>query len=266
MWNARGIISKSSEFKNYIIDNAPDIICITETLLKSTQNLRIKNYRVIREDRPDGYGGVAIIYHRSLKVRCFNLAKFGNGLLECISCQFSYLNKWSTIILVYNPCKNVNSVEFLHYMDQIPDQGIFCGDFNAHHPLWSSSNKINHSGLALVDAISMANKFTILNPKDAPTRIDPHSGRTSNLDLFIGTESYSVFKFSMCPDLGSDHLPISLSNGNSHPPRLFFRPRWSFNDDKWGEWIENIKKIEVPRSDKTTSRMLSWKHLPNCST
>lgn len=56
-WNVRRLLRKLSELKQLVSANFPTAICITETHLHPSQNLRLASYHVYRRDRLDGYGG-----------------------------------------------------------------------------------------------------------------------------------------------------------------------------------------------------------------
>lgn len=66
-WNARSILSKKLELEMLAHQFQPDIICLTETWLKSTQRLDLHNFHVHRKDRDQGRGGgVAILVDTNL--------------------------------------------------------------------------------------------------------------------------------------------------------------------------------------------------------
>ena len=158
---------------------------------------------------------------------------------------------WSRILLIYNPCKTITQQEFLYYFDKIDNHGLICGDFNAHHPSWEPSRtSANPTGSSLFEALSINTQLVLLNPPDAVTRVDPATGKTSNLDLFIGTNIFSSLKFEIGPHLTSDHSVVLLSSATLPTPRLFFRPRWNLKNitnDQWAMWTEEMRKTSIPR-------------------
>lgn len=61
--NIRSLVGKFSKFKDFIIENAPDIMLLSETWLKpeiSTSQINVPKYNLIRKDRIGHAGGVAI--------------------------------------------------------------------------------------------------------------------------------------------------------------------------------------------------------------
>ena len=195
----------------------------------------------------DGYGGLAIFTYKTVKVKPFNLALYSGGLMQMLSLKFVNANVWTTLILLYNPCKNVQTEEFSYYLDRVSNSGVVCGDLNAHDRCWDDSPR-NQAGKSLQEAIGNNPQISMLNPKNFPTRIDPSTGKGSNLDIFLVTSDYLQYSLNLGEDLGSDHVPVILSHQSCKSPHLYFRPRWRIYDDKWNSWKENISNIEVPRS------------------
>ena len=252
LWNANGLANKLNDFKNYIYNKSPQIICINETHLKEKHNPRLINYIMLRKDRGDGYGGLAIFYHKSLAVRAHQLNLFNEGEMEAMSIQYNYNDRWSTLILLYNPCKNIKEEEFLHYFNQIEEVGIICGDLNAHHKSWEKqTSRPNTTGVSLFNSLSQSTNLSLLNPSDFKTRLDPHTGKTANIDLFIASNHYQNKELISGPDFGSDHSSIMLQDQNRKKPHLYYRPRWSIKKEKLAEYREYIKNIEESESNST---------------
>jgi hypothetical protein len=110
--------------------------------------------------------------------------------------------------------------EFEHYFSHIGPWDLICGNFNAHHPLWSCPcTKPNWAGISLFNAISKT-PLLLLNTPGIPTRLDTHSGTGSVLDLFVGASSYFPYSVSLGWDLGSDHTPLLLKSTPRKIPRI----------------------------------------------
>ena len=184
LWNSRSLYSKLNEFKKYIFALEPLIVCITETHLKDKYSPKFQNYNIFRKDIEDGYGGLLILCHKSITAKSNQINSFQNGEMEHLSIQYCFHNEWSVLILLYNPCKSVSEQELNHYLGKVDATGIVCGDFNAHHESWELSGpKPNPSGKSLFNALTRSVILRLLNPSDFPTIIDPHSGKTWNIDL-----------------------------------------------------------------------------------
>ena len=93
----------------------------------------------------------------------------------------------------------------LHCKSQV----IICGDFNSHNPIWGSTN-LDANGRIVEDFMHRSD-LVILNEGN-PTRLDPHSGRLSCLDLALTSkELSSVCKWSVLKhNFGSDHFVVSF--------------------------------------------------------
>ena len=65
---------------------------------------------MLRKDRGDGYRGLAILYKKSLAVRVHRLNLYNEGEMEAMSFQYNNNDRWSTLILLYNLCKNIKNI------------------------------------------------------------------------------------------------------------------------------------------------------------
>lgn len=60
-WNANGIFNHHSTFKHFLTEHQIDAALINETHLKPYHKFKLRNYDIIRNDRPDLKGGTTII-------------------------------------------------------------------------------------------------------------------------------------------------------------------------------------------------------------
>jgi endonuclease/exonuclease/phosphatase (EEP) superfamily protein YafD len=115
-----------------------------------------------------------------------------------------------TLCSIYIPPSTSPSVaEGQALLDQLPQPFLLVGDFNAHNPLWGSTN-YNNRGKVLEDIIA-DNNLCIFND-DSHTYLHPATGHYSALDLSLCSPSLiDEFSWSVHSDLGgSDHFPIIL--------------------------------------------------------
>jgi len=137
-WNFRSIFHKLPEIKQYLstLDELPEVICLQETHLTSKYQPTIPSYVIQRKDRPPhrGKGGViAICIINSLNFSEIITPSPADGL-EIIGIKIGHYS----IINVYNPPScflDINNLEFLSRLNRL----VLCGDFNAHHGMWVSS-------------------------------------------------------------------------------------------------------------------------------
>ena len=109
----------------------------------------------------------------------------------------------------------------------------------------------NSDGNVLFDFLNNSTSLSLLTPQDLPTRFDPVTGRTSTLDLFIGSNKY----ISNCTITSSPSILGSLQV-TTNPPFLDigeqpdwnpirFRGKWKTDGDLWPAWQNRAKKTTL---------------------
>ena len=69
--NVNGLIGKFQEIQNLLVTDQPHLVCLTETKLSADVDdnlISIPGYSIVRRDRNNHGGGVAIYYKTDLKV------------------------------------------------------------------------------------------------------------------------------------------------------------------------------------------------------
>ena len=79
----------------------PDIVLLNETWLKSNYNFSIKNYSIVRQDRDDGYGGIATCIKNNILFS--HIKSYNDDLPQYIVIKISDLNIINIIIPLYTP-------------------------------------------------------------------------------------------------------------------------------------------------------------------
>lgn len=79
-WNCRSITNKKTDLIYLLNKYDPFACALSETWLKSESTLKISGYACLREDRPDGYSGVAILIKNSLPFSSFSLPVHSVGI------------------------------------------------------------------------------------------------------------------------------------------------------------------------------------------
>lgn len=64
LWNSRSIIPKREKLETLLYIHNPDIVCITESWLSNRTHFELPNFITVRQDRPAGRGGGALIIVR----------------------------------------------------------------------------------------------------------------------------------------------------------------------------------------------------------
>ena len=247
VWNCYSIFSNLIEFKKFIFDSKPDVICLCETWLKLKDILRIQGYKVFRNDRFGKGGGVAIMVSDILLSR--NKEKFSyydGGVLEALVIQIHVKSLWIDLCVMYNPCKVVSQNEFMYYFDHLSVNSIVCGDQNAHHPMWATAlntrSNMNSTGSNLFDALTQNTTFTLLTPPGTPTYFNKNRNIKSTIDLVFGSGIFSSCdKVHVGNLLGSDHYPVSYCFDYSPTHVDKFTPnKWNFSRLNWKDWKSKL--------------------------
>lgn len=247
-WNCRSVISKKSDLIYIINKYNPSIICLSETWLKPEFLFNIPGFTCIREDRADGYGGVAILVRRCIPFSRLVLPSHNLDVFNAVGIQ---LNNNISIISVYLPHASPellnNNIDPLFSF--LSGSYLVLGDFNSHHRAWGSG-LTNSNGEQLLEIIDSFN-LCVLNT-GAPTRRTIPGDNLSAVDLSICTPSLaSSLSWSPLPvSYGSDHYPLIISSPLKKHPEHIFTPRLKHNlsNADWNKFksIVNSKVSELP--------------------
>jgi len=186
-WNVRSFPARLPSIQHLISSYKCSVILISETWLLPSRNCFIPHINLFRQDRVDGYGGVAIATHTSLNVSLIEINHPLKQLLlenniDLIGLKISNIDGspntsfWSC----YSPNDSPIPFEIWHSLFQLADHNsFFTGDLNAHHPAWGSISSTRRGNL-IYDALNSAN-LNILN-NGSPT----HVGRPNSTNSCIG--------------------------------------------------------------------------------
>ena len=121
-----------------------------------------------------------------------------------------------------------------------PTTYIF-GDFNSHHSSWDSHSPEDQSGKDLFDWLLSSDLLPLNNPEHH-TLLHRATGNRSSLDLFlVPARLASKCTWQTLPDLGSDHLPISITIPTSPIINSFHRPpSFNYNKARWDDYLTYI--------------------------
>ena len=139
-----------------------------------------------------------------------------NTDLQAVAVRVS-LDKTVTLCSIYIPPSTPRNITSLKQLtDQLPSPYMLLGDFNAHNPLWGSSN-LNYKGKKIEDFLAQEGLCVFNDGSD--TYLHSGNGTYSSIDLSIGEPSLLLdFSWHVHDDLcGSDHFPIIMDNLFSSP-------------------------------------------------
>ena len=171
-FNANGICNKLTELGVVLERNKVKVAVIQES---KSKNPCIRNYTIVRKDRPHGHGGGLLVFiHESITFskQPSSPEALSDPHLEELTIKAGIRNTKLIISNIYIPpassCSNGYQSSIEHLLTT-PDT-LILGDFNAHHLSWYSRST-NARGKRMDDSINGSN-FGILN-WDSPTRGPP---------------------------------------------------------------------------------------------
>ena len=85
-WNARSIRSNKGDLERFLFNNEIQIGILCETWLKNNSQFSIAGFNIVRKDRDDGYGGVALLIKSRLIFQKIDQIPNINGI-ECVGVQ-----------------------------------------------------------------------------------------------------------------------------------------------------------------------------------
>ena len=221
-WNVRSLPARLPSLQFLLADQKCSIAILSETWLTPLRSINIPHFRIFRSDRPDGYGGSAIVVHNSLKVKQIpidaatksNLINHKIDLLgvEIVSSDSQPpLGLWSCYI---PSSSNIPTQLFQNICSMISMNSLLCGDFNSFHPAWGS-NSMSHRGNLLYNTF---NSFGLCLLNDgSPTHVGRPNSADSALDLsFCSSDIFWNLSWrTLSEPHGSDHIPIIIATNSS---------------------------------------------------
>ena len=220
--NIQSVVSKKETFLEQTDYYNPDIILGCETWLNdSVLNNEIlpPSYRLYRNDRSDGYGGVMIGVKSNLDSQLLDTQP---NLETCIVSVHLTDGKQLILICAYRPPSS-DSTYFKNLSDLITETvskypgAIICcgGDFNLPDVDWSNESIVGHRYPHCVntEALNMMHECGFAQLVDFPTR------NNNILDLFFTNKPSLVQQCYVVPGI-SDHdtVMITLESTISYAP------------------------------------------------
>lgn len=234
-WNCQGLFSKKQDIEKFLISN--DVVIINETLVseESSKFVRFKNSRIYNLHGENGKRGSSIIFRDDLN---YDLIHFDTTDLNCELIGISITTSIGIIhiISIYRSPSYLFTPrdwdKLFELIDPYKNQMIFCGDFNLHNEYWGGINDTRHSDYFL-DLIFEKDLY-ILNDK-SPTYFAHNGNTSSSIDLTIVSNNLILYSnwCTLDDQLGSDHLPISLTLALELQINPFITHKFSFTKFNW---------------------------------
>lgn len=227
---------KKSDVIHLINKYSPIIFAIQETWLKPVSIFKIPGYACIREDRPDGYNGVALLIRHSIPFSHFPITHSND-----YSIVAAIINNICTVSLyIPHPSPSIYN-ELYNIISSLPKPFLILGDLNAQHISWGSSIS-NPNGNTVYDMMDTLN-VCILNTGSPTRRTSPDQGLSAP-DLSICSPDLAPFLTweVLSSSYGSDHFPILLSLPIKcpTPPTKSPRLKYKLDNVNWSQFREII--------------------------
>jgi hypothetical protein len=201
-WNSNGVGNKLGSLTDFLETHKVDIMAISETKLTPTNKVRLRNYVVHRQDRPNAVnaGGVALLVHKNVPHQKVNIPP-GNAL-EIVGIK---LISGVHVYAAYNRPSNRFTRDDLDEIFNTADKVIVAGDFNSKHPAWNC-NRTNPNGTLLRNYAEDAD--IIINYPDEHTHHPANLMTPTTIDLILSNNIDNLQKPLSLPELDSDHNPV----------------------------------------------------------
>lgn len=241
-WNCRSAIANKENLELLLKENKVDIALLSETWFKPGKYVNFSGFNVLRKDRQDGRGGVAILIKIGIKFSVTNYPDMVNITYVGINIITNDGSKLSLISLYKKPQDSVGVGEWNTFFSAIEKPFLIGGDFNAHHITWGCTDN-NTAGRCLLEAIDQSS-VVFLND-GSPTYIGRTENIQSALDLTLTSQCFQgAADWSTLDDsFGSDHLPIIINCQISvdiiHSNNFI---KWNINKADWGLFYSECTK------------------------
>lgn len=145
-WNVRSLPGRSPSVQHVLASSKCSIALISETWLHPSRKFIISHFNLFRSDRLDGFGGVAIAAHSSLKVCSIEINQnlklaFSTYKIDIVGIEALNIPNLPSISFwsCYIPGDSLISLKIWNSLFQLGTNNfLICGDFNAHHQAWGS--------------------------------------------------------------------------------------------------------------------------------
>ena len=152
--NINGLRGRRNSLLNYLDEHPSDIISVNETKMSKESHFSFPNYKIVRRDRDENGGGVAILVRDNLDFAILNW--YDDLNTEAIVIRISGATGMAPIVTYYNPPKDrVNREIFLRAHRRSTRYIILC-DLHAPHQEYGARTRFQ-SGEILLDCLDNTN-------------------------------------------------------------------------------------------------------------
>ena len=206
-WNVDSATTKKAALTAFCKTEKYDIIILQETLLRVGKSFKINGYNTYMTHSEGSDRGLAILVKSVIPVNRVPNPIACRPKVEVLAVTLTLLNGELDIYNIYRKIHREHTGEldvtqlFAHASAR---HTLICGDFNAHHGVFSSPAGNNESGEHLASALGDFPDMCLLN-NGQPTHV-----RGGRLDLsFISLPIRHLATWNVHPTLTSDHFAVS---------------------------------------------------------
>lgn len=236
-WNANGVRNKLGELIHFLSREKIDIMLITETKLKESESLKLRNYTTLQKCRHNAAGGVAILVKQNIPYQSIAL----NQRISIEYIGIKLLNNVSIVVVYNNPRNNFKSKD-LKYLLDVSNKVLLIGDLNARHYTWNCH--VNNANGTTLYKYSHENDCTIMYPNEA-THYPTNSMTPTTIDIAVNKNVHDISQLVVKNDLNSDHRPVLLQIGDN-TIEVSEKRIYNYRDTDWKVFREELDKaIEI---------------------
>lgn len=222
--NVRSLPPKLDDIKAFVVNENVDVLCLSETWLSPmfpSNIISIPEFVLLRQDRRDGYGGVAIYLKNNIQYSIIHT----DHTIEQLWIRVGGISSHRSLAIgvVYNPHRNSYNtfLESLHNSISIVfptcDELICTGDFNI--------DLLDGDSTPAGKFFELCDTFGLTQVVNVPTRVTDTS--SSLLDYIVVSDKQLIKSVGVEPflsDLKLDHYLVSCTlTFVSDAPRIIYR-------------------------------------------
>lgn len=230
-----------------------DIVILTETKAKKKHETRFRGYQNISTESVGASGGTTILVKKDIKVQIIERWENVTKDFDILGIRLGKIENKNNIIAIYRrPKGQLTKQEWqkIFNFNQISQNTIFMGDFNAHNCSWNCDNNGD-----ILQNLMYDKKFICINT-DTMSRLSYVNQHPSNIDLaFYSEKILDKINYTQLQDTwGSDHYPISFKMNNALEIYRKKSNRISTKKTRWKEYTREISN-ELENATLTFDKM-----------
>lgn len=264
--NINGIQNKTTELQHILTEHNIHIALIQETNLNSNKpSPMFHDYTTLRQNTTPSAHSILTLVHTSILFtdttdQTKSLLEQDNTLnIQSIEVKVNHVKY--NIVNIYIPpstsryCPR-NYTPNLQPLSKLPNL-LLAGDFNAHHPVWLTTQAPDQRGQELLGQLSDMN---IMNNRNQPTRkpLQANQSPTSPDISFCSPQLYLRSTWQTFHSLSSDHLPILITH-QVHQP-ISASTKHTFTNYNKANWTAFQNQVEDKIQDLSIESSSSLSH------